>query len=61
MEKEISGKEALKEKRKIKIKNQLDLWLFCVLIGAVAGALVWVILKVMSRGSREKYRCRIIH
>lgn len=50
MEKEISGKEALKEKRKIKIKNQLDLWLFCVLIGAVAGALVWVILKVMSLG-----------
>lgn len=50
MEKEISGKEALKEKRKIKIKNQLDLWLFCALIGAVAGALVWVILKVMSLG-----------
>lgn len=50
MEKEISGKESLKEKRKIKIKNQLDLWLFCALIGAVAGALVWVILKVMSLG-----------
>ena len=50
MENEISGKEALKEKRKIKIKNQLDLWLFCALIGAVAGALVWVILKVMSLG-----------
>ena len=50
MEKEISGKEALKEKRKIKIKHQLDLWLFCALIGAVAGALVWVILKIMSLG-----------
>lgn len=50
MEKEISGKEALKEKRKIKIKNQLDLWVFCALIGAVAGAFVWVILKVMSLG-----------
>lgn len=26
-------------------KNQLELWLFCTLIGAVAGALVWILLK----------------
>lgn len=36
--------------RKIRMKNQLELWLFCALIGAVAGALVWIILKVMSLG-----------
>ena len=27
-----------KEIRNIKIKNQLELWLFCAIIGAVAGA-----------------------
>ena len=34
----------------VKIKNQLELWLFCAIIGAVAGALVWLILKIMAVG-----------
>ena len=38
------------EKRSIKVKNQLELWLFCALIGATAGALVWILLKVMAVG-----------
>lgn len=33
-----------------KIKNQLELWLFCAVVGAVAGALVWLLLKVMAVG-----------
>ena len=34
----------------VKMKNQLELWLFCAIIGAVAGALVWLILKIMAVG-----------
>lgn len=37
--------------QKIKIKNQLELWAFCVVIGTVAGALVWVLLKIMAIGT----------
>lgn len=33
-----------------KLKNQIELWLFCALIGAVAGALVWLLLKIMAVG-----------
>lgn len=40
----------MKENKKVDVKNQLELWLFCVLIGAVAGALVWTLLKIMSVG-----------
>ena len=39
-----------KEIRNIKIKNQLELWLFCAIIGAVAGGLVWALLKIMAVG-----------
>lgn len=27
------------------------MWLFCALIGAVAGALVWILLKIMAVGT----------
>lgn len=37
--------------QKIKIKNQLELWAFCAVIGTVAGALVWVLLKIMASGT----------
>lgn len=37
--------------KKIKRQNQLELWLFCAIIGAVAGALVWLLLKVMAVGT----------
>ena len=40
-----------KEIRNIKIKNQLELWLFCAIIGAVAGGLVWALLKIMAVGN----------
>lgn len=40
-----------KVEKNVSIKNQLALWLFCALIGAVAGALVWVLLKVMTVGT----------
>lgn len=40
-----------KVEKNVSIKNQLALWLFCALIGAVAGALVWVLLKVMTIGT----------
>lgn len=40
----------MKENKKVNVKNQLELWLFCALIGAVAGALVWTLLKIMSVG-----------
>lgn len=33
-----------------KVRNQLELWLFCAIIGAVAGGLVWVLLKIMAVG-----------
>lgn len=36
--------------RNTKIKNQVELWLFCAVIGGVAGALVWLLLKVMAIG-----------
>lgn len=34
----------------LNIKNQLELWLFCAVIGAFAGGLVWLLLKIMSVG-----------
>ena len=37
--------------QKIKIKNQLELWAFCAVIGTVAGALVWALLKIMATGT----------
>lgn len=37
--------------QKIKIKNQLELWAFCAVIGTVAGALVWALLKIMAIGT----------
>lgn len=40
----------LKVPNKLKIANHLELILFCGLIGAVAGALVWLFLKVMAVG-----------
>lgn len=40
----------MKENKKVNVKNQLELWLFCALIGAVTGALVWTLLKIMSVG-----------
>lgn len=40
-----------KTEKNIALKNQIELWLFCALIGAVAGALVWILLKIMSVGT----------
>ena len=40
----------MNENKKVNVKNQLELGLFCALIGAVAGALVWTLLKVMAVG-----------
>lgn len=40
-----------KTEKNIALKNQFELWLFCALIGAVAGALVWILLKIMSVGT----------
>lgn len=40
----------MKENNRLKITNQLELALFCAIIGAVAGALVWVLLKIMAIG-----------
>lgn len=37
--------------KNVSLKNQLTLWLFCALIGAVAGALVWILLKIMAVGT----------
>ena len=37
--------------KNVSLKNQLTLWLFCALIGAVAGALVWVLLKILAVGT----------
>lgn len=37
--------------QKIKIKNQLELWAFCAVIGTAAGALVWALLKIMASGT----------
>lgn len=34
-----------------KVRNQLELWLFCAIIGAFAGGLVWALLKVLSVGT----------
>ena len=33
-----------KSPKNVSLKNQLELWLFCALIGAAAGALVWILL-----------------
>lgn len=35
---------------RIKLINQLKMWLFCFLMGAFAGIIIWVFLKVMSLG-----------
>ena len=40
-----------REAKNVSLKNQLTLWLFCALIGAVAGALVWILLKIMAVGT----------
>ena len=40
-----------KSPKNVSLKNQLELWLFCTLIGAVAGALVWILLKIMAVGT----------
>lgn len=37
--------------QKIKIKNQLELWAFCAVIGTAAGTLVWALLKIMASGT----------
>ena len=34
-----------------KMRNQLELWLFCAIIGAFAGGLVWALLKVLAVGT----------
>ena len=34
-----------------KVRNQLELWLFCAIIGAFAGGLVWALLKVLAVGT----------
>ena len=36
--------------KNIKLKNQLELYIFCAIIGAVAGGLVWLVLKIMAVG-----------
>lgn len=43
----MSEEKAVKQ---VRIKNQLELWIFCAVIGAVAGALVWTVLKIMAVG-----------
>ena len=40
-----------KSPKNVSLKNQFELWLFCALIGAVAGALVWILLKIMAVGT----------
>lgn len=40
----------MNERVQVKIKNQLELWSFCIIIGAVVGGLVWGVLKIMSLG-----------
>ena len=36
-----------------KVRNQLELWLFCAIIGAFAGGLVWALLKVLAVGTES--------
>lgn len=36
--------------KNIKLKNQQELYIFCAIIGAVAGGLVWLVLKIMAVG-----------
>ena len=36
-----------------KVRNQLELWLFCAIIGAFAGGLVWALLKVLAVGTEQ--------
>ena len=40
-----------KATKNVSLKNQLTLWLFCALIGAAAGALVWILLKILAVGT----------
>lgn len=40
-----------KAEKNVALKNQIELWLFCAIIGTVAGALVWLLLKIMSVGT----------
>ena len=40
----------MNERIQVRIKNQLELWCFCIIIGAVVGGLVWGVLKIMSLG-----------
>ena len=40
-----------KAEKNVALKNQMELWLFCAIIGAAAGALVWLLLKIMSVGT----------
>lgn len=35
---------------KVTTKNELKLWIFCMLIGGFAGAVIWTFLKAMSLG-----------
>ena len=37
-----------KSPKNVSLKNQLELWLFCALIGAVAGALVFMQVYVLG-------------
>lgn len=34
-----------------KLRNQIYLWIFCALIGSIAGAVIWTFLKVMAVGT----------
>lgn len=34
----------------IKFTNQIKLWLFCCILGAFSGVIIWIFLKVMSLG-----------
>ena len=38
-----------KEIRNIKIKNQLELWLFCAIIGAVAGVVGFIGVNIVKK------------
>lgn len=40
----------MEKKKTLKVKNQLELYVFCAVIGVTAGALVWAVLKVMALG-----------
>lgn len=40
----------MEKNKTLKVKNQLELYVFCAVIGVTAGALVWTVLKVMALG-----------